>query len=70
MTWFLKFMGAPQRVRGVPDSAVYATILQQAKRLLNTLLPFGAQDMVDVQSFIWVCAKEAEAGIGRLSPKA
>ncbi len=70
ITWFLQFMGAPQKVRGVPEAAVYTVILQQAKRLLHTLLPFGAEDMVDVQSFIWVCAKEGEGRIGRLRPKA
>lgn len=68
--WFLKFMGAPQKVRGVPDSAVYATVLDKARVLLRELRLYGARDMVDVQSFVWVCAKEARGGIERLSPKA
>lgn len=70
ITWFLQFMGVPQRVGSVPEAAVYATILQQAKQLLHALLSFGAEDMVDVQSFIWVCAKEGKERIGRLRPKA
>lgn len=68
--WFLKFMGAPQKVRGVPDSAVYAIVLDKARALLRELRLYGARDMVDVQSFVWVCAKEAGRGIEGLSPKA
>lgn len=68
--WFLKFMGAPQKVRGVPDSAVYAIVLDKARVLLRELRLYGARDMVDVQSFVWVCAKEAGRGIEGLSPKA
>lgn len=68
-TWFLKFMGQPARVIAPPTAAVYATILEQATILREALEPYGARDMVAVQSFIWVCAQEGKKRTGRLDPK-
>jgi hypothetical protein len=67
--WFLKFMGQPLPVSGAPDAATYATIRDQARIIKNDLRAYGAGDMVDVQSIIWVGYSEAKERIGRLDPK-
>jgi hypothetical protein len=70
-TWFLKFVGAPLqdqpiRVSGAPDAETYNLIREAARELYNYLLDYGAGDMIDVQSFLWVCFRENKALIGRL----
>lgn len=68
--WFLKFMGQSLSVSGAPDAVTYTTILEQAGSLREALVPYGARDMVDVQSFIWVCARESQERVGRLDKRA
>jgi MoxR-like ATPase len=70
MNWFLKYMGQAGGLPRTPSGPAYAAILEQARLLRNALLPYGVADMVDVQSFIWVCAQEAKAGTGRLDKRA
>lgn len=70
-TWFLKFVGSPLqgqpiRVSGAPDAETYNLIREAARELFNYLLDYGAGDMIDVQSFLWVCFRENKALIGRL----
>lgn len=70
-TWFLKFVGSPLqgqpiRVSGAPDAETYNLIREAARELYNYLLDYGAGDMIDVQSFLWVCFRENKALIGRL----
>ncbi|RMH00666.1 MAG: AAA family ATPase [Chloroflexi bacterium] len=67
--WWLKFMGVPSQISGTPTAPQYATLREIAHAWLMALRPFGAQDMVDVQSFIWVSSQEARLRTGRLSPK-
>lgn len=77
--WFLKFMqlGDPESppmstkilITMEPSSGSYETLLQDANALLTALEPHGAKDMVDIQSFIWVCEQESRSGTGRLDAK-
>ncbi len=64
--WFLQFMGVGSAYQSQPNTQTYATLLQQVHTLQHALAPFGPQDMVDLQSFIWVCARESQARTGRL----
>ncbi|MCB8952215.1 MAG: AAA family ATPase [Ardenticatenales bacterium] len=59
--WFLRFMGAGDLYQSRPDGEVYAGILAQVHALQNSLADFGPRDMIDMQSFIWVCARESRA---------
>lgn len=68
--WFLKFVGQPLPVSGAPDGATYQTIQKHAQTLLEALRPFHAQDMVDVQSLLWVGFRESQETVGKLDPKA
>jgi len=65
-TWFLKFVGHPVRVSGAPDAETYGLIREAARELFNYLLDYGAGDMIDVQSFLWVCFRENKELVGRL----
>lgn len=70
-TWFLKFVGSPLqgqpiRVSGTPDAETYGLIREAARELFNYLIDYGAGDMIDVQSFLWVCFRENKELIGRL----
>jgi hypothetical protein len=70
-TWFLKFVGHPLQgrpigVSGAPDAETYGLIREAARELFNYLLDYGAGDMIDVQSFLWVCFRENKALVGRL----
>jgi len=72
--WLLKFMGSPfmgraKAVIGPPDGNTYHALLKTANLLREALAPFGARDMVDVQSFIWVCAQESKTSTGHLDAK-
>jgi hypothetical protein len=58
--WFIQFVEGPEPFTSVPTPPTYATIKQIAHELRQALEPFGARDMVDVQSVMWVCA-----GVGR-----
>ncbi len=75
-TWFLKFVGhplqgqplqgQPVRISGAPDAETYGLIREAARELYNYLLDYGAGDMIDVQSFLWVCFRENKERVGRL----
>ncbi len=73
--WFLKYMGTEKKDTGsttfqsTPNKSSYTSIKQQSQALLNALKPFAAKDMVDAQSFIWICFRESKARVGRLPPK-
>ena len=68
-SWFLKFLGVPIRVSGEPDRETYRLFCDYAQELLEALQPYGAQDMVDVQSLIWVCFRESKKRAGGLDAK-
>lgn len=69
--WFLKYMGAFEdsvtTVTAPPEASLYATILEHSWTLYEALQPYGARDMVDVQSFVWVCSQESKKRTGRLN---
>ena len=64
--WFLQFMGAGSAYQSQPNGQTYAALLQQLHALRSALARYGPQDMVDLQSFIWVCARESQTRTGRL----
>ena len=68
-SWFLKFMGEASPVSGEPDGETYRLIRDHAHALLEALQDYGARDMVDIQSFIWVCFRESQNRAGRLDAK-
>ena len=67
--WLLKFMGEPQRIISPPNGQTYAGVKRIANSLYESLAPYGVRDMVDVQSFIWVCARESKGITGKLDAK-
>lgn len=67
--WFLKFMGAAEELPTRPTAAAYNLILENAQALLTSLESYRPQDMIDMQSFIWVCARESQQRTGRLDLK-
>ena len=67
--WFLKFMGEPLKVAGPPTAVTYHILLEKAAALFQALRIYGVRDMVDVQSFIWVCFRESKGRVGRLDRK-
>ena len=53
-------MGEPMRIVSPPNGETYADIKRIANSLYESLDPYGVRDMVDVQSLIWVCSREAK----------
>lgn len=68
--WFLKFMGAGLAVQNPPDGETYAQIRVRAHQLRRALAPWGARDMLDVQSIVWIAYRESKARTGRLDVRA
>jgi hypothetical protein len=50
---FLKAIESPLRWEAQPTAATYVQLQHLARALLDDLRHLGAQDMIDVQSFIW-----------------
>jgi hypothetical protein len=67
--WFLRFMGVPQVVVAPPTAVTYRAILGKTNDLFHSLRIYGVRDMVDVQSFIWVCFRESKGRVGQLDNK-
>lgn len=62
--WFLKLAEVSDIYTSRPNGETYAQILGQVRALRDALLPYGARDMIDVQSVLWVAhsvTQEAEA---------
>jgi MoxR-like ATPase len=68
--WFLRFMGLPDAYQPSPSAEVYATLRDQAELLGDALQRYRPRDMVDLQSFLWVCARESRASTGNLELEA
>ena len=68
--WFLRFLGMPGVYSAAPSAEVYATIRDRAEALGDTLQRYRPRDMVDLQSFLWVCTRESRAGTGDLELEA
>ncbi len=78
--WFLKFVWAEGPdddtalktkvlISMAPGAGSYGALLAHAAELRDVLAPFGARDMVDVQSFVWVCEQESREQSGRLDAR-
>ena len=52
--WFLKLAGASEIYEPTPSGDVYHQILGHARALLADLAPYGARDMIAVQSVLFV----------------
>lgn len=69
--WFLQYMGETAvTVTAPPTAETYRLLLHHANQLRTELASFGAQNMVDIQSFIWVCFRVSTAKTGGLTTKA
>lgn len=55
MKRFLAFLGLGDRFSSTPTTEGYGAIKQLAHDLKAALQPYEPRDMVDIQSFIWVC---------------
>ncbi len=64
--WFLQVVGQGQLYEARPSGRLYGALRGYAHGLLEALRPLGARDMVHVQSFLWVCARESRGRVGRL----
>ena len=64
--WFLKFLGEGTSYTVRPSAEMYASLRQRAHGLRDALGTFGPRDMVDIQGFLWVCARESRARTGSL----
>ena len=54
--WFLDFIGAKEEFTPRPSSSCYLAIKLACQKLRGLLEGYGAKDMVDIQSVIWVGA--------------
>jgi len=54
--WFVEFAAGYKAFASTPTPFSYVTVKQLAEQLLTDLREFSPRDMVDIQSFIWVCA--------------
>lgn len=70
INWLLKFNAPPdQTLSKQPTAVSYHTVLTQAEALRQALAPYGAEDFIDVQSFVWVCERESKQQTGHLDHK-
>lgn len=67
--WFLKFVGSKVRFSSQPNGDVYAELRHWGHQLLDSLKPWGAQNMLDVQSLIWIGMRESKQQVGSLDKK-
>jgi MoxR-like ATPase len=68
--WFLRFLGIAGVYRATPTADIYVTLRDQAAMLGDALQRYRPRDMVDIQSFLWVCTRESRAGTGNLELEA
>jgi len=52
--WFLEQCGAGDTWSGTPNGKTYAAIKDVSAQLLERMRPYGARDMVDIQSLVYV----------------
>jgi MoxR-like ATPase len=68
--WLLQYAGLPGTYRPSPSADVYKALRDRAVFLGDALQRYGPRDMVDIQSFLWVCARESRALAGQLDVEA
>ena len=54
---FLNVLGRPELWSTIPSADSYAALLRLCNDVRQIFEPYGAQDMIDVQSLIWVVAQ-------------
>jgi 5-methylcytosine-specific restriction protein B len=68
--WLLQFFGASDIWSNGPTPQAYATILRIAGDIRDGLKQYDTQDMVDIQSLIWVAASAVSSTDYAFSPQA
>jgi hypothetical protein len=68
--WFLQLTGQGKIQETIPTAEAYAALQENAQTLKAALHQYRPQTMIDIQSFIWICHRESQARIGRLTPQA
>lgn len=68
--WFLQLRGQGALLESLPSAAAYAAIRENAQALKEAMGEYNPQSMIDIQSFVWVCHRESQARVGRLTPEA
>ena len=58
--WLLKFFEISDTYTTKPTPLTYTVIQELTQRLKNELQEYGPRDMVDIQSFIWVCRPDKQ----------
>lgn len=64
--WFLRFMGRPEPLSRYPSAHSYQLILEQATALKEALWLYQPEDLLDIQSLLWVGRQESQKNTGRL----
>ena len=64
--WFLRFMGRPESLSRYPTAHTYQLILEQATTLKEALWVYQPEDMLDIQSLLWIGRQESQKSTGRL----
>jgi hypothetical protein len=68
--WFLKFLGMGELYTSTPTADMYERYKKNCHTLLASLKSYAAQDMIDIQSFIWVAHQAHRERIGSLDSRA
>ncbi len=66
MKWFLEQLEGEEAQLGAVSGASYRRVLALANALRGKLELYGAKDMIDVQSFIWMCWCARSRGAARI----
>lgn len=53
--WFLQFVGQGKAYHSQPNPQTHQILSEQWQQLKQALATYHPQDMIDIQSFIWVC---------------
>lgn len=64
--WFLKFLGQGDSYTARPSAEVYAILRDRAHALQDAVQMYNPHDMVDIQSFLWICFRESQTRTGNL----
>jgi len=67
--WFLKLAEDSETYTPRPDGNTYSKVLRHVRKLRSDLEPYGAQDMIDVQSALWVGHSEIKKDISSSAGK-
>ena len=68
--WFLRYWGMGQAWTQEFHPRSYQVINQVGLQLLEQLTTWGATDLIDVQSIVWVAHRESRSEASRLQPQA